>query len=428
VAAIELLGLAWERPWGVLALLVPALVWLLAARGGRSVDVWTGTLAVWREVAGPTPQRERRARRLPLAVRFLLAALVIGTLALVEPRAPSPAASRTWTVVVDRSPSMYLPWLAADGKSQRQLTRLEHAAEQARELLAQVRSEGDRVVWLTYEDGRPARIEGGALPQAWLTASAIPQSEPPWPSHARTGTLWVSDAEPAAAARDAGLALSGGAAVPGFVAALGSTRVEWDGEQLRERADAGAQPVVLLAPGAEGPVERVVRAWAQARGCEVAAQPGASPVLAVVVDGGARSTRRGSGSMSWAGRDGWRWEVGLADAFHPRGEVWLREDEFGLPVVAWEPGRVTLASGLYDREPAGDPADFALSWSALLDRAGLAPAGVVPLAERRAAGAGRVRAPLPPSTESTSPGGLPAAALAGSAAALALAALLTRRR
>jgi hypothetical protein len=121
-------------------------------------------------------------------------------------------------------------------------------------------------------------------------------------------------------------------------------------------------------------------------------------------------------------RDGWRWEVAVG-AGRPAGEAWLSAPSGGRAVVAWEPGRVRLAPGRYDREPEGDPADFALSWAELLDRAALGPPGVVAVGERAAAGAGRTHAPRRTRGPARPAGEWPAALLSALAALLSLAAL-----
>jgi hypothetical protein len=417
VAALGLLGLTWQRPWLALLLAVPVLIWFLAARRDRSTLVWTGTLALWSE-ADPTTTRSRAARNPPRAVLYLVAGLAAAVLALAGPQRATVAAASVWTVVVDRSPSMYLPWKEAGGA-----TRIERALARARELLDARRARSDSVVWLTHADGLEERSSTAVVPPEWLAQPAVPQTEPPWSRHDSPGVLWVTDRDPQAAPRAAGCVASGGASVPGFVAARGVDRVEWDGERLVDRPAAGARPIVCLAPELAGPVERVVRAWAEARGCDVRSPPAPDAVLELFVGSSVQTSEQRSVELE---RDGWHWQAAVSGAAPPTGETWLASREQDLAVVTWRAGRVAFAPGRFEREPQGDPADFALSWADLLDRAALPPMGVVPFAERLSAGEPSERPPQRASAQgerASSAGWL----LAGVAALLSLAALSQRR-
>jgi hypothetical protein len=210
------------------------------------------------------------------------------------------------------------------------------------------------------------------------------------------------------------------------VAAVGAARVVWDGERLIRRPQVGPRPAVRLEPELGGAVERVVRAWAVARGCDVVTQPLERVVLTVT----RTPAGRGAGGLEGmrCGRDGWSWEPELLGVSRPPGQAWLATAEGGEPVVAWQPGQVTLAAGRYESDPSGDPADFALSWAGLLDRAALPPAGVVPVEERADAGAGVSRGGEPPAAPAGQRPNRPAAWLAATAALLALAGLGAGRR
>ncbi|MBK8179193.1 MAG: BatA domain-containing protein [Planctomycetes bacterium] len=104
-------SLAFQHPWALWALcLLPAVAWL-ALRGRRGAVHATGTLGLWRRTL-ETPRTEppRARRTLPLSAWVALAALVFGIAALAHPTAQAaPRAGPAWTLVVDRSPSMYLP-------------------------------------------------------------------------------------------------------------------------------------------------------------------------------------------------------------------------------------------------------------------------------------------------------------------------------
>lgn len=423
MASIAALDLVWQRPWLALLLLLPALIWLLAARQDQAHSVWTGTLALWRD-AQQAPARATPARLPPMAVRLLIGSLAAAVLALAGPALSTPRVAQTWTVVVDRSPSMYLPWSGDGGP-----TRLAQALERAQSMLAQVSADEDDIAWLDAAGGPPERASGPGVPRRWLSAPAAPRAEPDWAHHDEPGTLWVSDSAPDPAPRAAGWVASGGSAVAGFVSAHGSDRVEWDGERLVERTNVGSRPVIVVAPRAAGPLERVAMAWAEARGCDVAASPVRGQVLEIAVETTEdRTSGAGSVLQVRAERDGWSWEFRQDRALSFPGEVWLKNSAGELPCVAWQPGRVVLADGFYaPREPEGDLADFALSWAELFDRAALPPEGVVALRERRSAGSSAERLPqAAASSEMTTVRG--SWLLGALAAVLAIAAIALRWR
>jgi hypothetical protein len=114
MSAFEWLGYEWARPLGLPALIAVPIVWWLASRSARPPRVSTGTLEVWREVTRSQPNDSEARRATSPALWALLAALVCGALALAGPRDVSAAGPMTWRVVVDRSPSMYLPVEASE--------------------------------------------------------------------------------------------------------------------------------------------------------------------------------------------------------------------------------------------------------------------------------------------------------------------------
>jgi hypothetical protein len=164
----------------------------------------------------------------------------------------------------------------------------------------------------------------------------------------------------------------------------------------------------------------VLVAWCEARGLELARASEHDTLLHVELEPG------NEGGELVLERDGWRAsgrgtlpELGEG----AEREVWLAARTPAgatLPVVRFGPGLIGV--GLRELgEPAGDPALFALSWARLFDRAALLPLGVVPLAERRSAGAS-VRVPGTPPPPEGSAGADPGPV---TDALLALGALLT---
>jgi len=414
--------LVWTRPLGLAALALPVLLLLLARWRAVAAPRATGTLAIWREV-----QRERiRARgtaqrRLPPAATWLAAgALLCGALALAGPEPARRAAPRTWTLVLDASPSTSLP---APGVG---VSRRERALDAALAGLAARARPGDRVRW-RRSDGAELELALGERPTgAWLAASG-PELEPAWLD--RPGTLVVTDAPPAARLESAGWYASGAAPEPGPVGVVGRDRLDWDGERVVRVGGAAPERVVALGADVPAVVRRIVAAWAGARGLSVDG-PGAerSGEVALRVE---RDEPAGAPARELAlARDGWSARAegaGLAAGALPGERTWLAAhgQPAGTRAVAAAPGRVRLGFRALD-EPAGDPAAFAVSWAELFDGAALPPRGAVSLGERLVAAEAFERPPRPlPSAGDAAPaGGSPLSAwLAVAALSLGVAAV-----
>jgi hypothetical protein len=400
-------SLVLERPLLAWALVLPPLYLVLVRVLARPPEVVIGTLALWKEIQGSSPRHgARHTAQLPVWAWIVGFALLAGALAAAGPRPGRPRAPRTWTVVVDTSPSTTLP-LHPGGPERRAV-----AVERASAWLRSAARPGDRVLW-TAAGAEPLELGRGETPRSgWFSATRGPAPEPEWEFHDRPGTLWVTDRAPAAERREAGLFTSGGAAVPGPIAADGHETILWDGTGL-VRAPAGEPRAFVLGQAADGgqlpPVlVRVARAWSEARGfvlahartrsangalLELVPEPASSRVVPVQL-----------------GRDGWN-ASGRAPAAGVRpddslapGEDWLHgvaRDGAAIPLVCARPGRIRCAL-LELSEPGGDPASFALSWGRLFDRWALPAPGVVALAERLEAGPAR-REPGSPPAEAADP-------------------------
>ena len=385
MSGCALLALHCARPAAAWALLLPVLFLLALRAFARPPEVVVGTLDLWRGISGPaTPGRA--GLRIPPWALLVALALLLGALAWLGPRGSRTRAVRTWTCVVDRSPSMELE-NGAGG------TRLEAALASALAWLARACGPEDRVRWLA--PGRSAReLAPGERPEpAWLAPERGQGGEPEWALHDRPGALWVTDHEPTVARAGAGLFASGGAAVPGPVAADGHTTWLWDGETLLARASPRALAVRVREPAGQAlpaVLERMLRAWCESRGFELARATDAETLLEVEL-----LAASGGGEELVLERDGWRASGRGALPAEDAGNTAAASDEIWLvgrsrggatpPVVRAGPGRIQV--GLRELgEPSGDPALFALSWGRLFDRSALRPAGVVALAERRDAG------------------------------------------
>lgn len=423
--ALGVSGLSCARPLAAFGLLLPFVFLLLLRLTLRPPEVVIGTLELWNELPLGAPRGARvRPRTPPWAVCCALA-LLAGALAGLGPRWNAGTAPRRWTCVVDLSPSMQL----ADGAG----TRLDSALRLAQEWLAAHAARAERVRWVA-----PGRAElelgrGERPGPAWLLARAEGEDEPEWELHDRPGTLWLTDREPPVARLHAGLFASGGAAVPGLIAADGREGVRWEGDELRRvPAVAPALLGVRTAGGRELPevLERVLVAWSEARGFELVR--GSAPAARLVLE-----LVEGDGRELELARDGWRARArgGLPSEPHSEAgaaETWLSgRDSAGAvhAVVRARPGRLQV--GLSELgEPSGDAASFALSWAELLDRSVLPGEGVVPLEERLAAGPPLVApgAAPPPGADASGAGAALDAGLALGAALATLLAFFLRQR
>lgn len=378
--SLALLGFEWARPLGLLALLLPLALALLLRRRERPRSVATGTLAIWEAVGEERRAESTRTRRgLPPRARVLCVALALGALAIAGPRREAPPLGGRWRVVVDRSPSMYLP-LEVGGRK----TRYEEAlAVGLAELAAGGNASWDRD-WIT--PGEEAH-RGPKPPAAWSAPPRWVREEPRWEGWCGPGFLWLTDLVPEVPREGASLVASGGAAAPGLVAHLGGRELLWDGARLVEGSSAPAGRVGVRA---EPPavLRKLLEIWAGERGLELAAGVSLEDREVRLVLSG---TPGPGGARMRAGRDGWGIEgriVGdgapLEDAWGPL-ETWLTSPDGARRLVGCGPGRVQVA--LADLgPPAGDPALFAVSWAELFDRTALGPRGAVSVRERAAAG------------------------------------------
>jgi aerotolerance regulator-like protein len=385
----------WSRPFGLAALAIPVLVLLLARRSRTPPVVPTGTLELWRGAAQESASGAARASRWSWPLILCLASLCLGALALAGPRFDR-REPPVWRIVVDQSPSMFLPWAApgattASG-SEGAPTRIAKALATTLQLLDERAVPGDRRAWYRDTLDGPPPIRGTRPPDAWLRAPRTPQPDPPFERFDQPDTLWLTDRAPASPPLNAGVCASGGAPVPGSVSNAGGKGLAWDGAQLAE------SPVVLareLAIDERVPPElrRFLGLWAEGRSLALASAPGPNTVLEISVSANDPFER------VRATRDGWH-GVGEAAStgalvFFEDGRVaraWLTAEDSSKALVTVAPGRIDVAFRTFSSLDS-DPASFAVSWSKLLDSALIPANGVVALAERLAAGEPLARAP-----------------------------------
>ena len=360
---MELLGIRFVAPLCLWLLAVPLVALWLGARGGAVLALVTGTLESWRAAERNRPAQVERKRRVPPALYCLAAALVCAALALARPERVAAAAARRFTLVVDRSPSLYL---VEGGR-----TRIERALEPVREWIARERIGKDELVWIGAQGLEDA-----------LRAPATLQPEIDWPRYDRADALWLGDRfDPQP--KLAGFSSSGGGAVPGPIAREGSARLDWDGERVLrvEHAFAAGELGCAIDARLPEPLRELARLWAERRGLAA----GGSALFSFTLE------QAGAPREVELARDGWSAQARVGSALAPAaGETsWLAA---GGPCVLAAPGQVRCSIVALE-EPAGDPAAFAVSWGELFDSVLLDPPGVVPLSERTARGAPAWRAP-----------------------------------
>ncbi len=136
----------WTRVWALAGLALPVALLLFAAFAREEpLRQPTGLLDLWRELELTRPERSGRASRRRPSVALLLAclALAAASLAIAEPRRVNSAtSSRQLVLVVDASPSMFLPLEPGSPT-----TRVESALSRARTWLAEVDPDPRAVEW-----------------------------------------------------------------------------------------------------------------------------------------------------------------------------------------------------------------------------------------------------------------------------------------
>ncbi|MCE9594482.1 MAG: BatA domain-containing protein [Planctomycetes bacterium] len=369
----------FEHP-GYLWLGAGAVVLWLVALVVRAPESPSGTVELWRELEA----RSSSARRRTLANWRLWCAtfaLCAGALALAAPLRRGTVERASWRVLVDVSPSMYLPW-GAVGEPRAPIgpTRLARALTLAAPWLATRTAEHEPITWVRWSEGAFEERRGDTFPSEWSSAPANAREAPPFERCDRAGWAWITDAP--RESRVAGVFASGGATVPGAIAEFGGELLEGRGDAIVARPRAVRS--VVVAPTLVAPLAELAQAWCNARGLALG---GERNVLAI------ETVNDGADDAVSGGRAGWSVR-GRARALTLESDerAWLVSTDPSRVLVAWRPGRVRIALTALE-EPAGDPALFAVAWSELFDAARLADPDVVALDERREAGEQLVREP-----------------------------------
>ena len=358
------LGLVLERPAGLALLALPLLLWLFLRRREEPRLEATGLLTLWRELAaGDVRAAEGGARRLTPRAWWLVTALLLGALAVSGPRPERPPRLESYELVVDRSPSMYLPLAAAGGRR-----RYDAALEAA---LTWLDDQGVADEARRWTSAGADAVRGARPPAAWSEPPAFPAPELE-PAGFSAATFLTDRRQDHAG----GQFVSGGAAIAGPIGEAAGRAIVWDGAALVE-GEALPPRRVAINPRLAPRLRRLVEFWCAERGHTPVSPGGGPPSLSLrTPEGEARAVEAEGVDWSLVGRS-----VGLAEG----PGVWL-VDLGGAPLVrAVAPG--VLEVGLLEiTRLGGDPASFAVAWGELLD-ASLPPrAGAVSLAERADAG------------------------------------------
>ena len=412
-------GWMLRHPEALAGWLLVALLWWRLRRVAPAPAEWTGALAIWKRVPLTEEQsgsRARERRAIPWSVRAALCALSLGCLALADPVKHTALLGRqTWTLVLDRSPSMFLPLdTSADSR-----TRIATAVEQASRLCERSGVPAQAREWAVYDQDGVRTSRSALPPQEWLSPDWGHAAATPWPSLDAPGTLWISDCAPEVEPLFAGLLLTGAVPIPGPVADLGEDCWRFDGERLTRAAWESERAGVQLGAGLPADIATLATLWARSRGLSIVAsgRPASLKLTCVPVAGPLLEGRLVRGT----------WAVRATASAPPQGEdlrPWASfEASEGMRFtgVSWRPGEVLLAVADFDGASA-DPATVALDWIELFEEACRPDASVVALALRLRRGPARMQAnalSLAPAPMEQSAAPL----LAGLASALALASI-----
>ncbi len=401
--ALGILGWALTVPSALAGLALPLGIILLSFRRRRPQLVALGTARLFDERGDAAASRRRW--RLSGSRLWAVLALLLGVLAVGRPRpAAEQGAVYVLTVYVDRSPSMFLPLAPEEPEGER---RIDRAVGAVTAWLAGLDPTTERAVvrWRAMEEGGlDVTLDAGdGCPEELLVAPLRVRSTPSWGRFVAPGAIFVTDVTLASSGLQSsgvGLFASGGAAVPGPVAAGGDGLLIWSGEDDAPlRARAAREPVrVVIAEELTAPLRSLGSLWAEERGLAVGGdrrgaalllRPGGAPAVAEEDRGGSLTV----------GRDGWSAAVGgflglgpgLGEGGAPGWTPWL-VGENGECLVRARRGEVEVGFREIQPESASVEA-FALSWARLLDDHLAPPETVVALEERRAAGPAVSHAP-----------------------------------
>ena len=396
-AALELAGHELTRPLGLLALSLPAILLWLSRRPSRPSAQAIGTFVLWRELGGAASGHEVR-RSVPLSRWLLIASLTAGALALAGPRALVRPPRVRWRLWLDRSPSMYLPFVGPGASANER--RIDRVLAELDEWRAGLDPAGFELEWEWVVRGPNGweRELGFEPPGACLQPPVPPVRELSIPPGDALPAIVITDQlQTEWEGRADGHFASGGGAVPGPVASGPEGELIWDGASLALVA-AGSRGLTYCSSLPAGLID-FLALWAGDRGLESRSAPpgalagGPSPDWTALE---VQCAGTGPSEPARVARDGWILSGrarGLSASVVDRTgatralEPWpsAGESAAGAPLVARAPGLVAIGWTEVD-ELAGDPVSFAVAWAELFDGALANRPQIVGIDERRAAG------------------------------------------
>jgi hypothetical protein len=373
-----------ERPLALLLLALPFALLLLVRLRARPEEDATGTLEIWRRAAAEQPTSAARSRRkIPLAIWLVCASLACAAVAAAGPRQKHEG-GQSITIVVDRSPSMFLP--SGSGiRLERPYVRLKHGPV-SRGLAAT--SSIVTITWVSSGDVGGRGIVADDMPPEWKTPPRIAAPEIDFDSWDRPGVLFWTDRWPVSTPLQAGLLAGGGDAVPGPIGIHEGKLVVWDGTTVAVTSQAAPLRAVRIDPRVPESIARAARSWAAARGLAVApSTPDPTIFLALELRSAVEANEPSLADRK-IGRDGWTAQAAIGGRVPERDddgglENWLAGAD-GQALVRAGPGRIWIGLRALE-EVRGDPASFVVSWSRLFDERVLLPPQCVPLSERLSA-------------------------------------------
>lgn len=392
-----ILAMTFLEPWGLLALAAPAILLVLGWSRDHSQESYLGTARFFEaEVRG---DGGRRRRALPGWLILAAASLVLAALALARPGvAPVPPRGVVVELVVDRSPSMFLPVRVGGDPPEEVGRRIDVAFESFRAWAAAYEAREGMLVLVRASDGALTPWRDVDVPEPPRLAAAAPT----WSAFDAPGVIWISDAEPADGKRvHAGVFSSGGAAVPGPISIGPAGAVVWKAPGVTEfHPELGSSRLLVMEPAVPALLQEVARLWAGERGLQVVeghrgdvSREAELRILGPASEPTPGVAGSGAASLRPTGRDAWRAMVQRAPepssgsdgpGGGPAPAPWLI-GAHGETLLAWSPGVIECYFWRFITPP-DDEAAFAVSWVGLFDRARLAPAAVLAPAERGAAG------------------------------------------
>ncbi|MEM8711671.1 MAG: hypothetical protein AAGG01_12015 [Planctomycetota bacterium] len=411
-------NLVFLEPLGLLGLIAPAVLILASLRRRPVPAAYLGTLRFFERV--PESASEARERRvLPWLVAAAIA-LVLASLALARPGvAPVSPDGVAVALVVDRSPSMFLPVrLAGDSSSGMRSardeapgqTRMDAAIESFKSWAEEHEARTGEAVFFSFVglgDELPRSVGELETPEA----PDLEAPEPLWLAHDFAGAVWITDAAADVPDREhAGVFARGGLLVPGPVSmgveesfvldASGAVRVD---SSLRLEGE------LLLDGDLPDAVVDLAEVWATERGLQTTATPSGRVLLHVEGPDAARLDQvlEALAEPVEVGRDGWQAQVRRAGRMSEASTLspWLVGPS-GARWIESAPGRVRFRFAKIETGP-DDLAAFAVSLVQLFDQSKRIPSSVTSAEERAAAGAAVSEPPrtVPPYVQSAAAAG-----------------------